>query len=460
MRTTLGGRIGPALAAGLLLAGLALLLYARDLTAPPLDSVAIAPPSPDTWTVAGVPYDGPTWHAGVRPGMTVIGIEPANADPSGRWTSLLVTDGTVQIALQRDALPPSSTAFVGALVLVLLAVAICAWLPNLAWVLALSSLAVATSNLAPLTDPPASIAVLSAGPLAAGLYTASNRPGYRPTLAAVTLVAAAVAAILWSFDARSASAVLIPLSLVATGIVAALKLSVVVRTAWRRAATRQPDRGLSILSRAGLAVDELVPGRARARISAIERERARLAGELHADVLPDLSAVIRDIESGAPPAEAAQRLQAIALEIRDLMSVRRIPALDELGLVAALEWLAERVQDQTGVRVELDVAGSGPRPPREVEVALFRITQQGLDNALLHARPQVVRVSIDVDARHVDLELADDGVGLPAGAEEQATRAGRLGLADMRERARAIGATLSIRSVPGCGTSVVVRWPT
>ena len=96
---------------------------------------------------------------------------------------------------------------------------------------------------------------------------------------------------------------------------------------------------------------------------------ARLAGELHADVLPDLSAVIRDIEAGASPAEAAQRLQAIALEIRDLMSVRRIPALDELGLVAALEWLAERVQDQTGVRVELDIAGSGPRPPREEATA-------------------------------------------------------------------------------------------
>ena len=170
--------------------------------------------------------------------------------------------------------------------------------------------------------------------------------------------------------------------------------------------------------------------------------------------------MIRDIEAGASPAEAAQRLQAIAREVRDLMSVWRIPALDELGLVAALEWLAERVQDQTGVRVELDLAGSGPRPPREVEVALFRITQQALDNALLHARPQMVRVSIALDARHVDLELTDDGVGLSAGAEERAARAGRLGLADMRERARAIGASFSIHGEPGRGTSVVVRWPT
>jgi signal transduction histidine kinase len=442
------------------LAGLALLLYARDLTAPPLDSVAITHPAPDTWTVAGVPYGGPTWNAGVRPGMAVIGIEPATADPSGGWTSLLVTDGTVQIALQRDALPPSSTGFVGALVLLLLAGALSAWLPNLAWVLTLSTLAIVTIALAPLTDPPASLAILSAAPLAAGLYTTANPPGRRVTFAAAGMVAATAVTILSSFAVRSAWNALISLSLLVTGTVAAFKLVVVLRTAWRRAATRQPGTGLSMWARAGLALDELVPGRARTRISAIEQERERLAGELHADVLPDLSAVIRDIEAGASPAEAAQRLQAIALEVRDLMSVWRIPALDELGLVAALEWLAERVQDQTGVRVELDLAGSGPRPPREVEVALFRITQQALDNALLHARPQMVRVSIALDARHVDLELTDDGVGLSAGAEERAARAGRLGLADMRERARAIGASFSIHGEPGRGTSVVVRWPT
>ena len=410
--------------------------------------------------MASVPYDGPTWNAGVRPGMTVIGIEPANADPSGSWTSLLLTGGTVQIALQHEALPPTSPPFSAVLVLVLLALVVSTRLPNLAWMLALGSVAIATANLAPLTDPPTSLAVLSAGPLAAGSYVASNRPGWRLTLATVALVAATVAAILWSFATRSAWNVLIPLSLSATAVVAALGLVVVLQGAWRRAATRQPETRPGFLSHAGLTVDELVPGRARARITAIERERAWLAGELHADVLPDLSAVIRGIEAGAPPPEAAQRLQEIALEIRDLMSERRIPALDELGLVAALEWLAERVQDRTEMRVQLDVAGSGARPPREVEVALFRITQQALDNALMHASPRVVRVSIDLDARHADLELSDDGVGLPAGAEQEAARAGRLGLADMRERARAIGATLSIRSAPGRGTSVVVRWPT
>jgi hypothetical protein len=253
------------------LAGLALLLYARDLTAPPLNSVAITHPAPDTWTVAGVPYGGPTWNAVVRPGMAVIGIEPATADPSGGWTSLLVTDGTVQIALQRDALPPSSTGFVGALVLLLLVGALSARLPNLAWVLTLSTLAIVTIALAPLTDPPASLAILSAAPLAAGLYTTANPPGRRVTFAAAGMVAATAVTILSSFAVRSAWNALISLSLLVTGTVAAFKLVVVLRTAWRRAATRQPGTGLSMWARAGLALDELVPGRARTRISASSR---------------------------------------------------------------------------------------------------------------------------------------------------------------------------------------------
>jgi signal transduction histidine kinase len=237
-----------------------------------------------------------------------------------------------------------------------------------------------------------------------------------------------------------------------------------VHAAWRRAHARQHASSLTAGTSLALLADELVPGRARTRLSAIERERARLADDLHADVLPDLSAVIREIEAGAAPEDAARRLRGIAAELRDLMSERRLAVLEELGLVRALEWLAERVEERTGVSVELDVVGGShddpeTRPPHEVELAVYRVAQQALDNALLHARPRLVRVLIDVDATHVALQLGDDGVGMTEGAEDRALREGHLGLADMRQRAGSIGAAFSISPRAGGGTLVAVRWP-
>lgn len=206
-------------------------------------------------------------------------------------------------------------------------------------------------------------------------------------------------------------------------------------------------------------LDELVPGRARSRLSAIERERAVIATNLHGEVLPDLAAVIKSVEAGMDSVDAAHRLRSVASELRELMTERRLTVLEDLGLIPALEWLAERIQERTNVTVELDIRGDGAaRVPRDVELHVYRIAQQALDNALVHARPSRIQISIDIEAERVDLEVVDDGAGIEPGAEGRALRAGRVGIADMRQRAAAIGGALSIGRREG-GTVVALRWP-
>ena len=157
--------------------------------------------------------------------------------------------------------------------------------------------------------------------------------------------------------------------------------------------------------------------------------------------------------------DAAHRLRSVASELRELMTERRLTVLEDLGLIPALEWLAERIQERTNVTVELDIRGDGAaRVPRDVELHVYRIAQQALDNALVHARPSRIQISIDIEAERVDLEVVDDGAGIEPGAEGRALRAGRVGIADMRQRAAAIGGALSIGRREG-GTVVALRWP-
>jgi signal transduction histidine kinase len=456
------------LGAGLALGAAVFAIFAWVVVVgPPANDLTIAHPAPDAWVVASVAIGGPVWNAGVRPGMEVIGVGPAGADPAVTWDSLLVTDGTVRIAISRLPLPPSGDlAILSGLALLLAAVAAFR-LPNVAWLLALGSLSVTTLNVTLLFDPPINAALLLAGPVAGALYASDRRRRLHPRVAVLAGAVVALVLAAWgvAYLGRLEDWRTLPwLSVLAMAGMTSLGVAGVVHAAWRRAHARQHASSLTTGTSLALLADELVPGRARTRLSAIERERARLADDLHADVLPDLAAVIREIEAGAAPEDAARRLRGIAAELRDLMSERRLAVLEELGLVRALEWLAERVQERTGVPVELDIAGAShddpeTRPPHEVELAVYRVAQQALDNALLHAGPRTVRLRVDVDATHVALELGDDGVGMPAGAEDRALREGHLGLADMRQRAESIGAAFSIGPRPGGGTLVAVRWP-
>ena len=210
----------------------------------------------------------------------------------------------------------------------------------------------------------------------------------------------------------------------------------------------------------GIFIDEVIPGRESGRRSAAEAERVRLAGDLHAQILPSLNLVLAESAAGASPEIIADRLRDLERDMRGIVAERRLVILEEFGIVQALEWLAERAEDRAPVVVELTVQpGVGEqRPPREVERAAFRVAQLALDNALLHAEPQRVAIGVLADASHLKLRVEDDGQGLAPGASERAARANHQGMADMRLQADLVRARLDVTSARPSGTVVLFDW--
>ena len=455
-------------AAGLAVSAIALASLAwLAVVGPPALSIGVTRQPDDRWIITSVTPGGAAWNTGVRSGMEVIGISPGDALPTGDWSSLLVTDGSLRITVQRFDLPPPPEPVIAGVFALVLAVLASRAVPSVAWWLALAPPILAAYHGMLRVDPPVNLGLVLGGPLVGALYVLASTPcrSLRVVLVAIGVLAAVLLAWVWAFlapleDWRSIrdGSVIVTLGL------GAMALSATLRAAALRARARAiGSASVPLAAMVDLVADELIPGRSRTRLSAIERERARLANELHSDVLPDLSAVIRAMEEGASPEAAAERLRDIAAELRELMSERRLSVLEELGLVPALEWLVERVQLRTGIRVELDVDGAPAderdgRPPREVEVTAYRICQQALDNALLHARPRSIRVRVDVSSGRAELDVRDDGVGIRAGDAERALRSGHLGLADMRQAAGAIGGALGVSVHPEGGTLVRLRW--
>lgn len=198
-----------------------------------------------------------------------------------------------------------------------------------------------------------------------------------------------------------------------------------------------------------------------AAAEAAEQERARLARELHDVPLQELVAVIRRLEI-LPGAEAeSENLRALAGHLRNVATELRPPVLDDLGLPAALDFLAEETTSPS-IEVHAEVVddtgfGADRRPPGEVELAMYRIASEAVLNAIRHSGGTNVQIRADVAPDRVELVVADDGAGVAANAAREAAKRKRLGLASMRRRAQAIDAELSIDG-PGRGTQVRVVW--
>jgi signal transduction histidine kinase len=243
----------------------------------------------------------------------------------------------------------------------------------------------------------------------------------------------------------------------------------VARTRQRLAAADPPSGPGAALPALRIFVDELVPGRAAGRAEAIETERGRIAADLHAEVLPSLRRALAAAEAGGTVERLAVDLRTAVDEVETLLIARRSIVLEEMGLLAGIEWLAERTEDRSSVRVEIEVASEPddarppgpdpePRPPRDVERAAFRIAQLALDNVVRHAPGSRVRVGLETRAASLRLRIADDGAGPPID-EATAARSGRRGISDMRAEATGCGGALEIGPRPGGGTAVTFRWP-
>ncbi len=237
-----------------------------------------------------------------------------------------------------------------------------------------------------------------------------------------------------------------------------------VRAGTERAIERageDPDPGRSTARRirdvAVATMRELVPGQTAAREATVAAERTRLAGDLHAVVLPGLRRAIAEAESGGDPDALARHLRTIDLELERLMADRWPVVLEAFGLVAALEDLAERIEADSRLAVQIDVGRAGDRPPAAIERAAWRTAQVAIDNAVRHAAATLVSIAVSVDPDRLSLVVSDDGRGFDP-AVAGAVRAGARGLADATRRGAEIGASVRVNARPAGGTSVAFDW--
>lgn len=191
-------------------------------------------------------------------------------------------------------------------------------------------------------------------------------------------------------------------------------------------------------------------------VAAAETERARLAADLHDDALQQLTMLVRTLDEKGQKAEA-EEAREIATKLRSVVGDLRLPILDDLGAGAALEWLVERVEPLAGGPVKLERSDE-TRPPANVELAVFRVAQEALTNAIKHGKPPIaVRYDVRTDGR-VTLAIDDAGDGIGSEAAEEAPKEGHFGLVNMQQRAEQIGALLDVRRWPAGGTRVALEW--
>ena len=191
-------------------------------------------------------------------------------------------------------------------------------------------------------------------------------------------------------------------------------------------------------------------------VAAAEQERARLAADLHDDALQELTGLVRRLDA-AGDTDSAELARGVAERLRGITSDLRLPLLDDFGAGPALEWLVARVRPMANGEVRLERSDPS-RPPSAVELAVFRVAQEALANAVKHgSAPIIVRYHVD-EAGRVSLSVDDAGPGIDPTAAATALASGHLGMANMQQRAEQIGALLNVRAWPTGGTHVGLEW--
>ncbi len=205
-------------------------------------------------------------------------------------------------------------------------------------------------------------------------------------------------------------------------------------------------------------------------ITAQEEERKRIARDLHDQLGQALSALtmgMEAVEHSLPPSSDglkerlvhAKTLATHALEqTHELILDLRPVTLDDLGLVAAMRSYAEQHLGPRGVEVQVSQEGATRRLQPELEIALFRIVQEAINNIAHHANAQHVQLAFEFSDARVQVSVQDDGCGFDRSVVWDETGRG-FGLLGMQERAALAEGTVQIESRPGCGTRVVVTLP-
>lgn len=203
-------------------------------------------------------------------------------------------------------------------------------------------------------------------------------------------------------------------------------------------------------------------------LTAHEAERKRIARELHDDTAQALTSILvrlRLLERTAGDAEVLNNVEELReLTLGALDSVRRMAmdlrpaALDDLGLVPALQTYAERFSENWPTKVTVSVDGLLRRLPADVELVLYRVVQEALTNVAKHSAASLARVSLSRRRNEVTLGIEDNGVGFEPADKTQSNGTG-LGLFGMRERLALVGGDVQIDSAKGQGTTITAHVP-
>lgn len=202
-----------------------------------------------------------------------------------------------------------------------------------------------------------------------------------------------------------------------------------------------------------------------------EAERRLLAGELHDRVGPNLTALglnLSIVANGLPPEdypELVARLEDSSLLVqgtvdamRNVMAELRPHALDDYGLPAALRSLAAGFSRRTGIQVAFEADNPAADVPKTVDLAMFRIAQEALNNIAKHSNADRVEVAIRRVNGHATLSVRDNGVGFDPKRIGASNAGAGWGLLIMRERAEAVGAEFSLQTEPDSGVQVLVEY--
>jgi signal transduction histidine kinase len=201
-----------------------------------------------------------------------------------------------------------------------------------------------------------------------------------------------------------------------------------------------------------------------------EEERRRLARELHDDTIQSLIALKQRLQlsqmNAQDPAAAGSLRDLEELSEETIQNLRRLIRdlrpiyLEDLGLVTALEMMAREQQELNKIQVHFKHQGAELRLPAAVELAIYRIVQEALNNISRHAQASQAWISVSFTPQELQVQVRDDGLGyeMPKTPAEFAAN-GHYGLLGMHERAELIGARLAIQSSPGKGAEVNITMP-
>lgn len=208
-------------------------------------------------------------------------------------------------------------------------------------------------------------------------------------------------------------------------------------------------------------------------INVQEKERMRIAQELHDDTLQALLVIANHVQSLVPSnhdeakSEVGRNIECIRDEILDVSKdVRRLSLclgphiLDSLGLIPALRWLADTLRNEDNIDAELLVSGSECKLSSEVEINVFRMVQESLSNVKRHSAASKALIRVKFCPGSLKITIEDNGVGFPF-EEIKGTLAmrGNLGLLGLQQRAQFLNGEISIHSATGKGTSIEIEVP-